>query len=122
MQAFSQDFIGQCRSTLLEEKARLINMRNQSKADFLITDTSGDEADQSQRNIEESRSIVVNEFIRKKLIEIDMALFRIQSGSFGFCEETGEAIETERLSIMPWTNLSVEGAEIRESLDKKYAR
>ena len=41
---------------------------------------------------------------------------------FGICEETEEVIEPERLRAIPWTRLSIEGAEIRESVNKRYAR
>ena len=40
----------------------------------------------------------------------------------GTVEETEELIEPERLRAIPWTRLSIEGAEIRESLTKRYAR
>jgi DnaK suppressor protein len=51
-----------------------------------------------------------------------MALSRIESGTYGICEETEEQIEHERLLAIPWTRLSIEGAEIRESIKKRYAR
>ena len=55
-------------------------------------------------------------------MEIEMALGRIERGSYGICEETEEPIELERLLTIPWTRLSIEGAEIRESIRKRYAR
>ena len=51
-----------------------------------------------------------------------MALSRIDSGTYGICEETEEVVEAERLLAIPWTRLSIEGAEIRESLNKRYAK
>ncbi len=56
------------------------------------------------------------------LLEIDYALARIENGKYGVCEETQELIETERLLALPQTRLSIEGAEIRESLQIKFAR
>jgi DnaK suppressor protein len=64
----------------------------------------------------------MNERLRKQLVEIEMALARIENGNYGICEETEELIEEERLVAIPWTRLSIEGAEIRESLTKRYAR
>jgi DnaK suppressor protein len=64
----------------------------------------------------------MHERLRAQLFEIDSALGRIENGSFGLCEETEEAIEPERLRAIPWTRLSIEGAEIRESMNKRYAR
>jgi len=55
-------------------------------------------------------------------MEIEMALGRIENGTYGICEETEEPIETDRLLAIPWTRLSIEGAELRESLGRRYAR
>ena len=60
--------------------------------------------------------------MRNQLLEIEMALARIEQGTFGFCEETEEPIESERLLAIPWTRLSIEGAEMREAVGRKYAR
>ena len=51
-----------------------------------------------------------------------MALARIEQGTFGVCEETEEVIESERLLAIPWTRLSIEGAEIREAVSRRFAR
>ena len=64
----------------------------------------------------------LNDRLRSQLYEIESALGRIENGSFGMCEETEEIIEVERLRAIPWTRLSIEGAEIRESVNKRYAR
>jgi DnaK suppressor protein len=48
------------------------------------------------------------------LREIESALQRIESGTYGICEETGEPIEKDRLLAIPWTRLSLEGALTRE--------
>ena len=66
--------------------------------------------------------LTVQERIRNQLFEIDMALGRIERGVFGICEETFEKIETERLLAIPFTRLSIEGAEIREAVSQRYLR
>ena len=43
--------------------------------------------------------------------QIDKALDRIEDGSFGYCELTGEEIGFKRLEIQPWTNLCTEALE-----------
>ncbi|MCG8567042.1 MAG: TraR/DksA C4-type zinc finger protein [Desulfobacterales bacterium] len=43
--------------------------------------------------------------------QIDQALNRIDDGSFGYCELTGEEIGLKRLDIQPWTNLSIHALE-----------
>jgi DnaK suppressor protein len=82
----------------------------------------GDEADQTMRILAEQEVMSQTDRLRSQLLEIESALGRIENGSYGFCEETEEPIETERLKAIPWTRLSIEGAEIRESVDKRYAR
>ncbi|BCR06816.1 RNA polymerase-binding transcription factor DksA [Desulfuromonas versatilis] len=48
---------------------------------------------------------------QRSLARIDAALQRIDDGSFGYCEETGEQIGLKRLLIQPLANLSVEAQE-----------
>lgn len=114
--------ITECRDKLLSEKERLLNQRSSQKRDLARFEFGGDEADQSMRMIDEQSSLQHMERLRLKIFEIDQALLRIQTGDFGFCEETGELIEVDRLKAIPWTRLSIEGAEIREAQDKRYAR
>lgn len=74
------------------------------------------------RALAESETLTLHERLRSQLLEIESALSRIENGTYGFCEETEEPIEADRLLAIPWTRLSIEGAEIRESSNKKYAR
>ena len=77
---------------------------------------------QGDRVLTEAEFLNRHERMRNQLMEIEAALGRIENGSFGVCEETEEAIEPERLRAIPWTRLSIEGAEIRESMNKRFAR
>lgn len=116
------DLIGICRDKLLKMKADLMNRAKQSTDHFnQIDKASGDEIDQSAAHQEEHTFLVNQYRIKEQIIEIDFALARIQQGTYGICEETEEKIETERLLAIPWTRLSIEGAEIRENAQKKYA-
>ena len=57
---------------------------------------------------------------RKLLKKIDSALERIDDGSYGFCEETGEEIGLRRLEARPVATLSVEAQERRELSERQY--
>ncbi len=57
---------------------------------------------------------------RKLLKKIDSALERIDDGSYGYCEETGEEIGLKRLEARPVATLSVEAQERRELAEKQY--
>ena len=57
---------------------------------------------------------------RKLLKKIDSALERIDDGSYGFCEETGEEIGLKRLEARPVATLCVEAQERRELAERQY--
>lgn len=56
-----------------------------------------------------------------KLIgKIDAALKRIDDGSYGFCEETGEPIGLKRLEARPIATMTIEAQERHEKMEKQY--
>jgi len=57
---------------------------------------------------------------RKLLKKVEQALARIDSGDYGWCEETGEAIGVSRLLARPTANLSLEAQERRELRQKLF--
>jgi DnaK suppressor protein len=57
---------------------------------------------------------------RKLLKKIDSALGRIDDGSYGYCEETGEPIGIQRLLARPTATLTIEAQERRELKQKLY--
>ena len=120
----SQKLVEQCKTKLLDAKSELLNRVRESRQDLYNSDDGkgGDEGDQTMRALAESEFLSMHERLRKQLVEIEMALSRIDNGVYGVCEETEEPIEAERLLAIPWTRLSIEGAEIRESVGKRYAR
>ena len=118
------DLVKYCREKLLKKKTELMNRVIESCGELsgFIEYKGGDEGDQAVRTLKEGEFLNMNERFNKQLEAIEHALARIENGSYGVCEVTGEEIEPERLKAIPWTSCSVEGAEIKESIDKKYAR
>ena len=114
--------VAECKRRLITAKTDLLNRVRDSRHDLHFEDKGGDEADQTVRVLAEAETLSMHERIRSQLLEIESALSRIESGAYGVCEETDEPIESERLLAIPWTRLSIEGAEIRESVQKRYAR
>lgn len=51
---------------------------------------------------------------QQKLISIDKALAKINTGDYGYCELTGEEIGIKRLQVQPTATLSIEGQELLE--------
>lgn len=116
------DLLGTCKTKLLKMKADLLNRARQAANDFnQIDKAAGDEIDQSAAHQEEHAFLVNQTRIKTQLMEIEFALGRIENGTYGVCEVTEEKIETERLLAIPWTRLSIEGAEMQETAQKKYA-
>jgi DnaK suppressor protein len=114
--------VKECKEKLLKTKMDLLNRVKEAREKLDLGEKGGDEADQTMRLLAEQEMLNLNDRLRSQLFEIESALGRIESGVFGLCEETEEAIEVERLRAIPWTRLSIEGAEIRESMDRRYAR
>jgi DnaK suppressor protein len=57
---------------------------------------------------------------RKLISKIDAALGRLDDGSYGYCEETGEPIGLKRLDARPIATLSLEAQERHERREKVY--
>ena len=55
---------------------------------------------------------------RKLITKIDQALSRIDDGSYGYCEDTGEPIGIKRLEARPIATLSIEAQERHEKMEK----
>ncbi len=122
-ETISQQVILECRKKLLLMKEELMNRMRGARLEVTAQDKmSGDEIDQTvAQNIENQFAMTQNR-IRMQLLEVENALARIQKGQFGICEETQEFIEEQRLLALPYTRLSIEGAELREAISKKFAR
>lgn len=122
MSQIPDQILKECRIKLLQVKAELLNRVRESRFDMNADEKGGDEADQTIRVLAEVEALSMHERLRQQLYEIENALARMENGTYGICEETEEMIEHERLRAIPWTRLSIEGAEIRESMNKRYAR
>ncbi|MFN3454098.1 MAG: TraR/DksA family transcriptional regulator [Pseudobdellovibrio sp.] len=122
-ESLSEQIITNCKQKLLNLKSQLLNQMRSMANDFNLVDKArGDESDLSSAHQEEHNFLVTQMRMKTQLLEIEFALARIESGTYGVCEETEEHIETERLLAIPWTRLSIEGAEIRESVVKKTGK
>lgn len=57
---------------------------------------------------------------RKLISKIEQALLRVENGSYGFCEETGEPIGLKRLEARPIATLSIEAQERHERMERVH--
>jgi DnaK suppressor protein len=119
----SNDIKDECRRKLVLAKQDILNRMKMSAERFKENNKNvGDEIDQSVAQLEEYNLLINQDRLRFQLSEIEFALGRIEKNNFGVCEETLEPIEEQRLLSIPWTRLSIEGAEIRERYKNHFAQ
>lgn len=119
----TNELIAECRKRLISLRQDILNRVRMAQLDFgHVEKSSGDEVDQTVAQLAENHFLISQERMRTQLLEIEYALARIENGTYGVCEETEEPIEVERLFAVPWTRLSIEGAEIQEAMLRKFAR
>lgn len=79
-----------------------------------------DPADRATIEEEHALELRTRDRERKLIKKVQQALARIDSGEYGFCEETGEPIGLQRLLARPTATLSVEAQQRREMRQKQY--
>jgi DnaK suppressor protein len=79
-----------------------------------------DIADRATSETERALELRARDRQRKLIAKIDAALERIEDGTYGYCEETGEPISLKRLDARPIATLSVEAQERHERRERVY--
>ena len=95
---------------LQEWELNLQNVENSAKSD--LTDRASEEIDRTFELRTRDRE-------RKLINKIEAALKRIEDGTYGYCEETGEPISLKRLQARPIATLSLEAQENHEKAEKR---
>tara|TARA_B110000438_G_C15609438_1_gene561573 strand:- start:168 stop:578 length:411 start_codon:yes stop_codon:yes gene_type:complete len=109
------------RLKLLDWKGDLLKESSQTLNNLQTEENSAkpDITDRAAEEIERSFELRTRDRERKLINKIDSALRRIDDGSYGYCEETGEPIGLKRLEARPVATLSLEAQEIHEKQEKK---
>jgi DnaK suppressor protein len=79
-----------------------------------------DLADRASSETDRAIELRARDRQRKLIAKIDSALQRIEDGSYGYCEETGEPISLKRLEARPIATLSLEAQERHERNERVY--
>jgi len=79
-----------------------------------------DLADRASTETDRSLELRTRDRQRKLISKIDSALKRIDDGTYGYCEETGEPISLRRLDARPIATLSIEAQERHERRERVY--
>ena len=108
---------------LIEWKTEIVRSNNESLYNRLLDDNSAsaDIVDQASSYTEKNVEMkAINRQI-KLISKIDQAIKKIENGTYGFCEETGEAIGIKRLIARPVATLCITAQEKHEKEEKVYA-
>ena len=109
---FRQKLINWKNELLKESSQTLNNLQTENEAKPDITDRASEEIDRSFELRTRDRE-------RKLINKIDAALQRIEDGSYGYCDETGDPISIKRLEARPVATLSLEAQELHEKAEKR---
>ncbi|MBV1833899.1 RNA polymerase-binding protein DksA [Novacetimonas pomaceti] len=107
------------RHKLLRWRAELLKEADETLAS--LSEGGIHEADITDRaSVETDRALELRtrDRARKLISKINQALQRIEAGTYGFCEETGEPIGLKRLEARPIATLSIEAQERHERMEK----
>ncbi|MBP3403017.1 MAG: RNA polymerase-binding protein DksA [Alphaproteobacteria bacterium] len=83
--------------------------------------TVPDISDRASAEADKALELRTRDRMRKVISKIDVALGKIDDGTYGYCEETGEPIGLERLIARPIATLSIEAQERHERMEKTYS-
>jgi DnaK suppressor protein len=110
---FRQRLLAWREDILKESKETLQHLQdeNQNHPDF---------ADRASSETDRAIELRARDRQRKLIAKIDEALSRIEDGTYGYCEETGEPISIKRLEARPIATLSIEAQERHERRERVY--
>ncbi|MBA3282869.1 MAG: TraR/DksA C4-type zinc finger protein [Acidimicrobiia bacterium] len=113
---FSVKWLAQQEATLIDERATYVRQADtlQAEADALVADfESGDSqfdedgGEGDSLSSERERDLALSAQARAAVEEIDHALAKFATGTYGICEASGEPIPIERLEAIPWARVQV---------------
>jgi DnaK suppressor protein len=110
---FRQKLLAWKEEILRESRETLQHLQDESQNHPDIADRASSETDRAIELRARDRQ-------RKLIAKIDAALQRIDEGTYGFCEETGEPISLKRLDARPIATLSIEAQERHERRERVY--
>jgi len=104
--AWKEDILKEAKETLAHLQAE-----NENHPDL---------ADRASSETDRAIELRARDRQRKLIAKIDEALTRLDEGTYGYCEETGEPISLKRLEARPIATLSIEAQERHERRERVY--
>ncbi|MFW7382030.1 MAG: TraR/DksA family transcriptional regulator [Oligoflexus sp.] len=117
----SREELEKFKQLLIEERDKILHKsKSMMRAGNIELDKNEmyDEVDLASVTTEQNLTFKLMDRDRKLLAEIEHALFKIDTGEYGFCEGTGEPIPKRRLEVRPWCRHSVKYKEQLERMKK----
>jgi DnaK suppressor protein len=109
------------RARLLAWKDEILEEARNTIANLQVDTVSlPDLADRATSETDRSIELRTRDRQRKLIAKIDSALRRLEDGSYGYCEETGEPISLSRLIARPIATLSLEAQERHERKERVH--
>lgn len=84
------------------------------------TTPEADLSDRASTETDRSLELRTRDRARKLISKIDEALERVETGEYGYCEETGEPIGINRLEARPIATMSIEAQERHERMERTH--
>ena len=117
----NEDHVEYFRSKLLDwKKSILSESKDTIKGMKEETRNIPDVADRASEETDRALELRTRDRQRKLISKIDSAIRRIDDGSYGYCEETGEPISLKRLDARPIATFSVEAQERHERRERDH--
>ena len=113
LEYFREKLLDWKKSILSESKDTIKGMKEETRNIPDVADRASEETDGALELRTRDRQ-------RKLISKIDAALRRIDDGSYGYCEESGEPISLKRLDARPIATLSVEAQERHERRERDH--
>ncbi|HGG59280.1 MAG TPA: RNA polymerase-binding protein DksA [Gammaproteobacteria bacterium] len=109
------------RNLLKTQREELVKSLKETNEHLKNQEREADENDRASLEEERWLELRIRERESKLIAKIDEALQRIEDGTYGYCEETGEEIGLKRLLVRPTATLSIEAKQRRENVEKAYS-
>lgn len=109
------------RGKLIDWKSQILEQSKDTVKDMQADSRNiPDIADRASEETDRALELRTRDRQRKLVAKIDAALRRIEEGSYGYCEVTGEPISLKRLDARPIATLSLEAQEMHERREKVH--
>ncbi len=112
------------KNLLLKHRQQILNVGLLNKSDDLHVSEEdlADEMDLATSLIQQQLTCTIRDREYAKLRRIDLALEKVQEGTYGHCEECEEEIGSKRLENQPWAELCITHAEEKEREESQIWR